>query len=146
MEDQSLGSKLRNESVAETVDSVNSVDADTVPAKCSERKLSIIEALYSPEAADIELEICQLGPELRPVDFGVVLEPSDGVRPGEKTTTPTKKSLTNEIPTDAAISEAVPGRSAKRNIVEVLYSPETADFEWEPEPAECPPFMRPVDL
>ena len=74
MENHSSVQKAQNESVAETAASDSSADADAVPAMRSERKRSVTDALYSPEAADIEFEIPKLGPILRPVDFGVVLD------------------------------------------------------------------------
>lgn len=147
MENKPSTSTLKNASAAVTTVLVNTEDADAVPANRSERKLSTTEALYSPEAADIELEIPKLGPELRPVDFGAVLEPSGWQQPGEKTMTdPQKKLLTDEMPSDTALSEAAPRLPPKRNIVEALHSPETADLEWDPKQPKSVPFLRQVDL
>lgn len=147
MENNPSTSTLKNVSAAVTTVLVNTEDADAVPENRSERKLSITEALYSQEAADIELELPKLGPELRPVDFEPVLEQSGWLRTEEKTMTdPRKKPLTDEMPTDAAVSEEEPGLSTKRNIVEALYSPETADLEWDSEQPESVPFLRQLDL
>ena len=45
-------------------------------------------------------------------------------------------------------ADAVPAMRSerKRSVTDALYSPETADLEWEPEQPESVPYQRSVDL
>ena len=48
----------------------------------------------------------------------------------------------------SADADAVPAMRSerKRSVTDALYSPETADLEWEPEQPESVPYQRSVDL
>lgn len=61
VKDQNNASDEESKSSADATASADSSDAV--------QKKNIVEALYSPETADIDFEIPELGPELRPVDF-----------------------------------------------------------------------------